>query len=199
MAVLTTAFVFVILTNSHAQDVAFEITADLAGKSYTPGDTMWITWNTNNDEVTQAVIELSPNGGKRWYQISEGEAINSYAIEWERYPWVVADTIYDEFTGEAFSVASDSCSLTIYDYQLVYDPVRSEGLFAIAPASSIRLTANRLRRDSPALARPANTFFAHGQVEAAGWTGLYDMKGRAVVGTRNALLVGRSILVETQK
>jgi hypothetical protein len=121
-----------------ASEPVFELTVDLSGRSFAPGDTVWITWNTLADDVVNAVIELSPNSGRRWYQISEGEAIDDLLPTWERYPWVVSDTLWDEFTGETTAIASDSCRLSIYDYPLNYDPIWSDGVFAVEGASSAR-------------------------------------------------------------
>lgn len=110
-------------------NTGFQLTSGVAGKTFKVGDTMYITWDVSSQNVSQIVIELSPNKGLSWIQIHKEENISLNSPFWKKYPFIIPDSLEDD-EGRKISIVKDSCKIQIYDYQNLFEP-QSSGYFSI--------------------------------------------------------------------
>ncbi len=106
---------------------AYEITYPTGGETFTVGQQITITWNTN-PLIDNAVVEVSPNDGENWVKLVEN-SIAPDDPDWENFPF----TIPSELDGLAFA-GSANCLVRIRDYDNL-NHVRLAAPFSVAPAA----------------------------------------------------------------
>lgn len=79
------------------EDTVFiRLTNPLGGESFKVGDTLPITWTIKDDPgdpIDAVDVFLSPDSGKTWGFL-RASSIPPESVLWERFPWVVMDSIY---------------------------------------------------------------------------------------------------------
>jgi hypothetical protein len=109
------------------------------GETYSPGDTMTITWEADLTKTSNSVIVISFDGGLSWLNITDESGVGSGDPGWQAYRWIVPSTMED--AGGAVSTESRSCLVKLYDYSnpgMVRDV--SDGTFTIGPGAAARMS-----------------------------------------------------------
>ena len=86
------------------------------GMRFAVGDTMYIKWISDIGELQGVIIEISPDNGKKWVLINGKGAVTRDDLSWGNYPWIVANSLYDDATGTTVSLVSDHCIVRVRNY-----------------------------------------------------------------------------------
>ena len=111
---------------------SFLFVSDLEGKVFEIGDTVVIQWVADLEEVGDAVIEFSPDGGNElWANISQKESLSPNDSSWGNVKWVIPDTVETVFDGKK-STITDQAVILVRPYQDQYGEAVSD-TFSIKP------------------------------------------------------------------
>jgi len=118
--------------NEPAPLPAITVISPNGGEQYAVGDAMVVRWRANPDSVVALVLEISFNGGKKYFVINDMDAAGAGGGRDTSCTWIIPDSLADTYSNSMIPTpASDSCLVRVRDYNLPGND-RSDGFFSVA-------------------------------------------------------------------
>lgn len=159
---------------------AIQVTGPDGGETFHVGDVMTISWIADAAQVSDAVIEISPDDGESWYVINDSGAVYPTSSNWGAYEWTIPEVLSSSSgTG---SLVSSHCLVKVQTYSRTLGDV-SDSWFTVLPGSTVRSAGphNATPPTTPSLAAlPGEGLLVTALAAPGSVVTLVDTRGRVV-------------------